>query len=222
MNRSPFFSLFFLAAISLPIAQVRAETTASPVSVADITAAWDYAHFEVREQEAQITALEGVIESAESLIDAEPTNAQAMVLEAMALSYEASIIGGTSALSKVKKARKLLLDAEKITPDALGDGSVYVTLGTLYHQVPGFPIGFGDKKKAREYLTKAIERNPTGIDTNYFMATFLYEEKEYQDAEHYLAIASSAPDREDRKIADAGRRATIAEFRLKIIEAQPR
>ena len=61
--------------------------------------------------------------------------------------------GGLGALSMVRKARDLLLDAEKIDPSTL-QGSVYASLGSLYYQVPGWPVGFGDKKKERDnFLT---------------------------------------------------------------------
>ena len=49
------------------------------------------------------------------------------------------------------------------------------SLGTLYYKVPGWPIGFGSDKKAREYLAKALDLNPTGIDPNYFMGEFLFD-----------------------------------------------
>ncbi len=34
-------------------------------------------------------------------------------------------------------------------------GSAYTSLGTLYYQVPGWPIGFGDDEKAEELLEQA-------------------------------------------------------------------
>ena len=46
------------------------------------------------------------------------------------------------------------------------DGSAYNSLGVLYYKVPGWPVGFGDKAKARELLQKALAINPKGIDAN--------------------------------------------------------
>jgi hypothetical protein len=54
-----------------------------------------------------------------------------------------------------------------IDPRAL-QGSAYTSLGSLYYQVPGWPIGFGDDKRAEAMLLKALEINPDGIDPNYF------------------------------------------------------
>jgi len=103
-----------------------------------------------------------------------------------------------------------LLAAEKINPNAL-NGSIYTSLGSLYYKVPGWPIGFGDKKKAREYLEKALQLNPTGIDPNYFYADFLSGQGEYAKAVEYYKKALAAPARPGREDADAGRRQDVEE-----------
>lgn len=87
------------------------------------------------------------------------------------------------------------------------DGSIYATLGSLYGKVPGWPIGFGDRKKAREYLDKAIAIDPSSIDSNYFYADFLVDQADYASAAQYLKRALAAPPRPGRNDADAGRRA---------------
>ena len=56
-----------------------------------------------------------------------------------------------------------------------------VSLGTLYHRVPGFSVGFGSDRKAKEYLEKAVAINPDGIDRNYFYGEFLYDEGRRRD-----------------------------------------
>jgi Tfp pilus assembly protein PilF len=89
------------------------------------------------------------------------------------------------------------------------DGSAYTSLGTLYAQVPGFPVGFGDDDKARKLLLKALELNPHGIDPNCFYADFLYREGQYAEALEYLGRAAQAPPRPGRESADKGRRAEI-------------
>ncbi|HEX6528932.1 MAG TPA: hypothetical protein VF004_03875, partial [Burkholderiales bacterium] len=72
--------------------------------------------------------------------------------------------GGLGALSLAKNAKKALEQALEADPKAL-DGSAYTSLGSLYYQVPGWPIGFGDDAKARELLEKALALNPDGIDS---------------------------------------------------------
>jgi hypothetical protein len=65
-----------------------------------------------------------------------------------ATATEGGAKGGLRGLAKAKDARRLPERAEA-NPAALGDGSVYASLGSLYAQVPGFPVGFGDAAKAR-------------------------------------------------------------------------
>ena len=76
----------------------------------------------------------------------------------------------------------------------------------LYYKVPGWPVGFGDKAKARELLQKALTINPKGIDPNFFYAEYLVETKHADQAIPYLEKAMQAPARPGRQLADQGRR----------------
>ena len=125
----------------------------------------------------------------------------------IAASY-AGARGGLGALSLAKDAKKALEQALEIDPKAL-DGSAYTSLGSLYYQVPGWPIGFGNDDKAREMLDKALALNPDGIDPNYFMGDFLYRKGNYAAARQVLSKALKAPARPGRALADEGRRKEI-------------
>jgi tetratricopeptide (TPR) repeat protein len=125
----------------------------------------------------------------------------------IAASY-AGARGGLGALSLAKDAKKALEQALEIDPKAL-DGSAYTSLGSLYYQVPGWPIGFGNDDKAREMLDKALALNPDGIDSNYFMGDFLYRKGDYAAARQSLNKALKAPARPGRALADQGRRKEI-------------
>ena len=125
----------------------------------------------------------------------------------IAASY-AGARGGLGALSLAKEAKKALEHALEIDARAL-DGSAYTSLGSLYYQVPGWPIGFGNDEKARELLVKALEINPDGIDPNYFLGDFLYRKGDYDGARQALGRALKAPPRPDRALADEGRRKEI-------------
>ena len=89
------------------------------------------------------------------------------------------------------------------------NGSAYTSLGALYYQVPGWHIAFGNNKKARKYLMKAVSVNPNGIDSNYFYGDFLIQEKEFREASKVLRKALTAKARPGREIADKGRRQEI-------------
>lgn len=136
------------------------------------------------------------------------TNAPLLIWSAIIDSSWAGAKGGLGALSLVKEARNNLEKAIEIDPNAL-QGSAWTSLGALYYQVPGWPIGFGDKDKAEEMLKKALAINPEGIDPNYFFGDYLLKEKKTDQARLYLTKALKAPPRPGREIADSGRRRDI-------------
>lgn len=53
----------------------------------------------------------------------------------------------------MKEAKVLLEQVIEKAPETL-DGSAYTSLGSLYYQVPGWPIGFGDDDKAEKCCIK--------------------------------------------------------------------
>lgn len=170
-------------------------------------------------KDAQEAAFEALAERAHEVTEKHANAPEAMIWEAIILSGYAKAKGGLGALKQAEKARDLLLAAEKVNPQAL-QGSAYTTLGSLHYKVPGWPLGFGNKKKARAYLEKSLQINPNGIDPNYFYADFLSERGEYEQAVQYYEKALAAPARPGREDADAGRRqeieAGMAEARKKL------
>ncbi|MCB5208128.1 tetratricopeptide repeat protein [Methylovorus mays] len=176
---------------------------------------WAHANYQIPDAQ-QEAALKTLSEEAHQVSAANPAAPEPMIWEAIILSTYAKAKGGLGALKLAEKSRDLLLAAEKINPNAL-NGSIYTSLGSLYYKVPGWPIGFGDKKKAREYLEKALQLNPTGIDPNYFYADFLSGQGDYAKAVEYYKKALAAPARPGREDADAGRRQDVEEG-LKVAE----
>jgi len=178
-------------------------------SIAKIQHDWATANYETADDK-QEKAFKTLVEEARALVASNPEKAEPKVWLAITLSTEAGVVGGFSALGKVKEARGLLEEAEKIDRDVL-NGSVYTSLGSLYYQVPGWPIGFGNDDKAEQYLKKALAANPNGIDPNYFYGDFMLEEGKPEAAIKYLNKAAAAPARPSRPLADKGRQAEIAE-----------
>lgn len=175
--------------------------------LADIQKQWAIAKYQTPEDD-QEKAFEELVVRARQLVTNNATDAAARVWLAIALSTDAGVNGGFGALGKVKEAKKYLEEAEKIDPDVL-NGSVYTSLGSLYYQVPGWPIGFGNDEKAEQYLLKALTLNPDGIDPNYFYADYLLEEDKPKQALKYLQKAKAAPPRPDRPAADKGRQQEV-------------
>lgn len=159
-------------------------------------------------KDAQESAFKHLTEQAHQLSEKHGNAPEALIWEGIANAGYAKAKGGLGALKLAEKARDLLLAAEKSNPNAL-QGSAYTSLGSLYYKVPGWPIGFGDKKKAKAYLEKALQANPNGIDPNFFYADFLSEQGEYKQAIPYYEKALAAPARAGREDADAGRRVEI-------------
>jgi tetratricopeptide (TPR) repeat protein len=197
----------FQIVIGLLFLNSMAALAAMSPELVSLSESWAEIKYQMPEDQ-RIKALEALNEKAEALLKANPGSAEPMVWQAIILSTLAGEKGGLGALSLVKQAKKLLERAEAFDPDVL-NGSVYTSLGSLYYQVPGWPIGFGDDEKAKSYLQKALTVNPDGIDPNYFYGDFMLQEKAYGEAEAALNRALAAPPRENRPLADAGRRAEI-------------
>ena len=68
------------------------------------------------------------------------------------------------------------------TVPAVLDGSIYTSLGSLYAKAPGWPLSFGDRKKAKAYLEQALTINPDGIDPNFFYGDYLFRKGDYAEA----------------------------------------
>lgn len=199
------FRYGLLAAILSCTGLARADAVSE--GIAAVQHDWANAYYTVPAQQKE-KAFEGLAKQAAGLAQQNPGRAEPLVWQAIVLSSYAKFEGGLGALSKIKEARELLLAAEKIDPKTL-DGSIYTSLGSLYAKSPGWPIAFGDKKKARKYLEQALALNPEGIDPNFFYAELLLEQNDKAAARKHLEKALAAPPRPGREDADAGRRAEI-------------
>jgi tetratricopeptide (TPR) repeat protein len=193
--------------LSAPLAQAQ-PPQALDTELAAVQAAWAAANYATPAGESRIQAFEALSKRADELVKAFPGRPEPLTWQGIVLSTYAGAKGGLGALSLAKQSRAALEAAVKLDPQAL-QGSAYTSLGTLYYKVPGFPIGFGNKSKAREYLRRALAINPDGVDPNFFYGEFLYEQDEYGQALEHLQKALHAPPRPGRELADAGRHKEI-------------
>jgi len=198
---------FVALGLALSLAAGAARADALDPRLDSLARAWAHANYEITDNGAQGAAAAQVAAEADALARQNPGRAEPLVWEAIAKATQAGAKGGLGGLALAKESRSLLERAEKINPNALGDGSVYTSLGSLYAQVPGFPIGFGDPGKARGYLQKALAANPNGVDSNFFYGDFLMRQNDYAGASKALQKALAAPPRPGREIADKGRKA---------------
>lgn len=124
--------------------------------------------------------------------------------------------GGLGALKLVKEARQYLETAMRIDPEAL-QGGARTSLGVLYAQVPPWPVSFGNSMKAEALLKESYQKHGDNLDVLFFYADFLLDSKNYSHAREVFTAAARLPEREQRPVADAGRRKQIQE-RLDRIE----
>ena len=160
------------------------------------------------EEDKRPDAFEELAAETKTFVADYPDRAEPLIWRGIVLSTWAGAEGGFSALSMVGSAREALEKALEIDPEAL-EGSAHTSLGSLYYQVPGWPLSFGDDDQASEHLREALSINPNGIDPNYFFGDFLVDQGEPKRAKTYLKRALNAPDRPDRPVADKGRRQEI-------------
>ena len=196
--------LLWVSVVSLSNADESHADAAMMTELLELQHSWAKAKYEFA-ADKQKAAFAELAERAGNLATQNPDRAEPLVWQAIILSTEAGTTGGLGALGLVKEARGLLLEAEKINSEVL-QGSVYTSLGSLYYQVPGWPIGFGDDEKAEKYLQQALSINPDGMDPNFFYADFLFEQGRYEEAMVYIKRTLDAPKREQRPLADQGRR----------------
>ena len=192
--------------VAVMAASVSVAVQAAPVddAVVELQRDWEVIRYQspAAEREKRFEALAA---KSHKVSETYPGRAEPLVWEGIIVSSWAGEKGGLGALGLVKQAKALYESAIAIDGNAL-DGSAYNSLGVLYYKVPGWPVGFGDKGKAKELLQKALAINPQGIDPNFFYGEYLVETKQSDQAVAYLERAINAPPRPGRQVADTGRR----------------
>lgn len=183
--------------------------------LAALQQSWAKARYELNGDE-QKKALEKLIAEADQFAQKNSEKAEGYIWAGVIRGSLAEAVGGMSALGTVKEAKANLEKALSIDPKA-GDGYAYGVLGLLYSKVPSI-IAFGDKKKARELLLKGVEVSPNGMNVNYFLAQFLFEQKEYKEALPYIerAAAAQPPSPPEQSLAVSYRQKEIATLAEKI------
>ena len=190
--------------------------------ILQIARAWAHIKFEEHNSERQQKEISTLAKSAAALESEYPGRPEPIIWEGVLLSEGASMASDANSIftarSLAYRARDVLLKAEKIDPAALEAGAP-TSLGVLYYRVPSFPLAFGDKQKARNYLEEAVRLAPDGLDANYFYGDFLMQEHDYPRAvrvwKHALTIAVHA----DRPVWDQSRRIVIQQELAKIASA---
>ncbi|MDV5168184.1 tetratricopeptide repeat protein [Photobacterium rosenbergii] len=180
-----------------------------PVSLQTIQHQWAKCQYDTFNYDNKISCLQNNISLNQQALAKQPDRTDLKVWLAINKSTLAGADGGLSALSLVKESKILLEDVIQNDPKVL-DGSAFTSLGSLYYQVPGWPISFGDDDQAEALLKQALAINPNGIDPNYFYGDFLARNGRKSEAITFLKKAQHAAPRPGRPLADKGRQQEIA------------
>jgi tetratricopeptide (TPR) repeat protein len=166
-------------------------------------------------QSKQEPAYPALADQAHAISFAYPARAEPLIWEAIILSCYAKAKGGLGALDIATSARDAANAAAAIDDAAL-DAGAYTALGVLYYKVPGWPIGFGNDRRAKEYLDKALAIAPDAVDVNYFYGDFMIEQGQKQKARAFLERALRALHRPGREDEDSGRKIEVENDLAKI------
>lgn len=196
-----------------------ASNPAMKADILSLSREWEHIKFEVEgldEQEKEMAALAAKASAVAKKYQNAP---EAVIWVGIIMSEQASMANENTSPIKALRlaiaARDVLEEVEKIDPVA-DDAGAPTSFGVLYYRVPGFPLGFGDKTKARKYLLEAVKNAPNGLDANYFYGDFLFQQGEYTEAGQVLRRALSLPAHPDRPMWDKTRRLVIQELLVKI------
>ncbi len=202
---------YLYSTVAITIGLMSSLPVSAAESLASIQKQWAVCQYQSEDNNHQVECLEKLIENNQIALREAPNSNELKVWLAINKASLAGADGGLGALSLVKEAKVLLEQVIDKAPETL-DGSAYTSLGSLYYQVPGWPIGFGDDDKAEVMLKKALEINPDGIDSNYFYGAFLAQDGRKKEAVKYLTKAQNASARNDRPLADQGRQDEIKQL----------
>ena len=208
-------SALFLAVGASSSQALASDDPAMDAAVARVEHEWERIKYQTSDPRAQHAQIEVLARDAAATAARYPGRAEPLIWQGIAESEHAAMSGGLNALADAKASRRTFEIAYKLDRTALEAGAA-TSLGTLYYRVPGFPIGFGDKAKARQYLVEALTIAPDGMDANFFYGDFLVSQGEYPAAAKVLQHALASPPHPDRPIWDAGRRAEIRALLAKV------
>src|ERR1700680_4092661 len=188
---------------------------AAGAEVHRLQSTWEAIKFGVPEGDEQTKQMNALGDDADAVAAKFSDRPEVLIWDGIITSERASLASAFSALGLAKRARDILQNAYEMAPAKLDAGAT-TSLGVLYYRVPGFPIGFGDKAKARQLLERATRLAPNGLDAWYFYGDFLYTQKELSKAYEALRRALKMPQHPDRPLWDKNRRLVIEELLAKI------
>ncbi len=177
----------------------------------NIQTSWQKCKYQLADKSEQVTCFNQVIDDNQKAVDAHSDDASLITWLAINKASLAYVIKGLDGLTLAKEAKHLL---ERVINNSATPGNIsaLVTLGSLYAAVPGWPISYGNAKKAEQLFKQAVKLAPDDMDSNYFYGEFLVEQKRDKEAKTYLLKAKNAPGNPERPLVDKARQHKIKQM----------
>jgi tetratricopeptide (TPR) repeat protein len=205
----------FMAPLLLAIASASAFATTPDLDqeLAALARESDIAKFETADGDPRFKAFEALQQHAAKVTKQYPGRAEPVIWEAWAIIEQSVVLKNFHTLGLLKQSRNKLEAALAINPNNSDANS---TLGSLYFNVPIWPLSFGDKKKGRALHQKALAVDPMSSWKNLDYAKCLFKDDDYLGAVKYATITAHTPMRPGSK-RDAS---TTAEAEALIVKAK--
>jgi tetratricopeptide (TPR) repeat protein len=187
-----------MAPLLLAIASTSAfaTTTDLDLELAALARESDVAKFETTDGDPRLKAFEALQQHAVKVTKQYPGRAEPVIWEAWAIIEQSVVLKNFRTLGLLKQSRNKLEAALAIDPNNSDANS---TLGSLYFNVPIWPLSFGDKKKGRALHQKALAVDPMSSWKNLDYAKCLLKDEDYSGAVKYATITLHAPKRPGSK-----------------------
>jgi tetratricopeptide (TPR) repeat protein len=194
--------------IILSVIAGSAAAAVTPGGVGDrLGEAWATLKYESGKDPEKLAKVQALKEETARLAQRLPDAPDVFYWRAQILCLEAEIIHSAGSLDRMREARQLLETAERLDPRS---SAVKSLIGSVYYEVPGWPISFGSNEMAAKYLHEALALEPDGMDPNFFMGDFLLGSGRVADAVPYLEKAAKASEKAAPSRVVVGRRQEIA------------
>lgn len=169
-----------------------AQSTQDPVILAEL-ARLECANAEVETQTSKRLAFyKNCIDTADQALAENANEVVALYWKAVAMGKLSEKMSILDALRMTRSMENLFLRVIALDENYDNAGG-HKALGRIYHQLPGFPISFGNNEKALFHLRRAYELFPEDIITRAFYAEILMDLDEKQEALRHAEFILAAP-----------------------------
>jgi len=100
-----------------------------------------------------------------------PDSTDALTWHGQVVVTRAEVASSMDALKFARQARDIFAKCVAMDETAL-NATAHISLGTLYYEMPSWPISFGSQFEARKHLQRALELFPDDIEAHFYNAGY--------------------------------------------------